>query len=193
MKNNFETCLTQTLLWEGGYSNHPKDPGGATNYGVIQTRYDEYRNDIGKNKRSVKEITKQERDDIYKKYYWDKVSGDELPSGVDLCVFDYGVNSGPYRSIKHLQYVLGLDADGVLGPITMKGIHEIPADVLISALCDKRMSFLKGLSIWTTFGKGWTRRVVGIRKYSLSLVGTKVVAVNSIQVFIKWLLSLLSS
>src|SRR5688500_6264664 len=106
MQNRFEECLKLVLVHEGGYANHPKDPGGATNFGVTQRVYDGYRLKAGVAKRSVKEITKTEVSAIYKRQYWDLIDGDELPAGVDYVVFDGAVNSGCGQSVKWLQRAL---------------------------------------------------------------------------------------
>lgn len=169
MNSNFSVCLAETLKWEGGYSNHSKDPGGPTNYGVIQARYDEYNRDIGRPTKSVKQITKGEVDDIYKRYYWDRVGADDCVSGVDLVLFDYGVNSGPGQAIKSAQKVLGVDTDGVLGPVTKKALQDIDPVVFINAYMDERVRFWRSLKIFPTFGKGWLRRGKGIREKALKM------------------------
>jgi lysozyme family protein len=198
-KHNFSTCLKETLKWEGGYSNHPSDPGGSTNFGVTQARYNEYLKDEGRPSRTVKKITQAEVGSIYRKYYWDAVRGDELPSGVDLAVFDYGVNSGPYRSIKHLQDVLGLDQDGQLGPITMAAINKADPKALVKDLCDRRLRFVKGLgNLWKTFRRGWSRRIAGVKATALKMTNNEAPIPtpkneSPIEIFIKWVLSLLKS
>jgi len=172
LRDNFIQCLAETLKWEGGFSNHPDDPGGATNFGVIQERYDEYNKDRGQPAKSVKKITKAEVDDIYKRYYWDKVVADSLPSGVDLVVFDFGVNSGPSRAVKYAQKLVGTDEDGVMGPVTIKAIQELSPDLFIRKYMDQRESYLRGLKTFPVFGKGWLRRTTGIRAKGLSLAST---------------------
>lgn len=94
MRANFDASLAAVLQHEGGWSNDPHDPGGATNRGVTQGTYDLWRVDHQLPKRSVKHITPAEVMAVYKKRYWDAVRGDEMPSGVDYCLFDFAVNSG---------------------------------------------------------------------------------------------------
>ena len=118
MTDRFDTCLAETLKWEGGWSNHPRDPGGPTMRGIIQRVYDGWRDNHGLPRRSVREIADHELRDIYRRSYWDQVRGDELPPGVDLAVFDFAVNSGPARAAKYLQRVLGVKVDGHIGPAT---------------------------------------------------------------------------
>jgi len=167
MQGNFASALKHVLVHEGGYVNHPKDPGGATNKGVTQRVYDGFRLKSGLAKRSVKEITDAEVSKLYKAQYWDAVNGDELPTGVDYVVFDGAVNSGVSQSVKWLQrslpgYTGAIDGDlgaGTLGAVA----DDTDNDALIDRICDRRMSFLKALKTWPTFGKGWSRRVEGVR------------------------------
>ena len=102
MKENYDHCLEMILHHEGGYVNHPKDPGGETNLGVTKRVYEEH----GGTK-DMKDLTVEDVAPIYKKSYWDRVKGDELPAGLDLCVFDFGVNAGTGRAAKYLQNLVG--------------------------------------------------------------------------------------
>lgn len=159
MNNNFEKALALVLEHEGGYVNHPKDPGGATMKGVTQAVYDAYRKMRGRGPQSVKFISNEELRAIYKFQYWDKVQGDFLPSGLDYAVFDFAVNSGVTRAAKYLQAVVGVTQDGQIGARTLAAITSPVA--AINALCDRRMGFLRSLKNWLTFGKGWKKRVEG--------------------------------
>lgn len=169
MKSNFDRALKAVLVHEGGYVNHPADPGGATNKGVTQATYNAYRRAKRRSTQSVRSISGAEVADIYKSRYWDAVKGDDLPSGLDYCVFDFGVNSGPSRAIKFMQRQIGTDADGVIGPKTMKAVARADTVAAISGICDRRLSWLKTLRHWGTFGRGWSRRVVGVEKMALEL------------------------
>lgn len=164
----FKRALDRVLKHEGGYVNHPRDPGGATNKGVTQRTYDAYRTDRKQTSRSVRDISNTEVEAIYRRQYWDKVDGDQLPDGLAYCVFDGAVNSGPSQSIKWLQRSLGKSyrgqVDGIMGSMTHAAIREsgnLPR--LIDNICDRRLSFLQALSTWSTFGKGWASRVSGVR------------------------------
>ncbi len=164
----FERSLKNVLVHEGGYVNHPKDPGGATNYGVTQRVYDSYRSKIGQAKRSVRQITFEERDNIYREQYWEPIHGDELPVGVSYVVFDGAVNSGVSQSVKWLQRALGEyytgAIDGALGIGTLAAVQSYPDYArLVEEICDRRLAFLKSLKTWSTFGKGWAARVRGVR------------------------------
>lgn len=163
MRANFDRALAAVLVHEGGYIDHPKDPGGKTNRGVTQTVYNDWRVGNGLPEKSVRDITDAEVMAIYKRNYWDRVKGDELPSGVDYCVFDFAVNSGVSRASRYLQEAAGVDVDGVIGPMTLATVGSKPPSSLVDAICDARLAFLKRLSTFDTFGKGWTRRVEDVR------------------------------
>ncbi|MES2783009.1 MAG: glycoside hydrolase family 108 protein [Pseudomonadota bacterium] len=167
MQSNFEKSLAYVLEHEGGYVNHPRDPGGATNKGVTQAVYDAYRKTRGRGQQPVKFISEAEVRAIYKFQYWDRVHGDLLPLGVDYAVFDFAVNSGVGRASKYLQAVLGVSQDGQIGALTLAAIAN--AARTINALCDRRMGFLRNLRTFLTFGKGWTRRVQGVRAHALEM------------------------
>lgn len=164
---NYRQSLSLMLAHEGGFVNHPKDPGGATNQGVTQRVYDAYRKSRGATLRSVKFIEPNEVADIYKNQYWKLVRGDSLPAGLDYAVFDFGVNSGVSRAVKYLQIALGFtgsDVDGVPGMMTLNAANDAARadeEGLIIKYCANRMAFLKSLGTFPTFGKGWTRRVIG--------------------------------
>lgn len=165
MRDNFPRALARVLVHEGGKVDHPKDPGGRTNQGVIQRVYDGFRRNSKKPLQDVYLMTDAERDAIYRKQYWAAIQGDALPSGVDYVVFDGAVNSGPGQSIKWLQRALGITADGVIGAVTLEAVASFgDHDELIERICDRRVAFLKALKTWPTFGKGWQRRVDGVQQ-----------------------------
>ncbi|RWE83174.1 MAG: N-acetylmuramidase, partial [Mesorhizobium sp.] len=163
-----QESLARVLAHEGGYSNHPADPGGVTMKGVTQRVYDAYRRSKGLATRSVKGITGQELFDIYDRQYWDAVKGDQLPAGVDYVVFDGAVNSGPKQSIIWLQRALGPlyqgRVDGVIGLGTVAAVQGCNNhDALIDRICDQRLTFLQHLKTWKDFGRGWRSRVAEVR------------------------------
>ena len=161
MKENFDSALAAVLHHEGGYVNHPEDPGGMTNLGVTKRVWEEW---VGHqvDEQAMRALTPAIVGPMYKAKYWDKIKGDELPAGVDYAVFDAAINSGPGRAAKWLQEVVGVTADGAIGLGTMKAVlAEDPAE-LVSAYSFKRMNFLQGLPKWPTFGKGWGRRVTEV-------------------------------
>lgn len=161
----FDRAFKLLRVTEGGYVNHPKDPGGATNMGVTQRTFDWY-NDLHKrNRRSVRTITETEVRDIYYKQYWLAVKADDLPHGVAYMVFDAAVNSGPSQAVKWLQRAVGAQADGVVGSETIskaRGVNDVNG--LIENYSDQRLSFMRSLKHWSTFKNGWTRRVLEVRQ-----------------------------
>lgn len=158
MKSNFTTSLAAVLVHEGGYVNDPRDPGGATNKGVTQHVYDDWRRSRGIDPRSVRSLEQSEVEAIYRKLYWDAVRGDDLPSGVDYCVFDFAVNSGPVRAARYLQRAVGVADDGKIGPMTLAAVKAKPACEVISAITAARLAFLGQLPSFDRFGRGWTTR-----------------------------------
>jgi lysozyme family protein len=162
MNRNFQRALALVLKHEGGYVDHPKDPGGATNKGVTIATFRRYVKKDG-TKDDLRRISDADVARIYKRHYWDAVRGDDLPDGLDYAVFDFAVNSGTGRAPKYLQRVLGVAQDGVIGPATIKAAHDANVPFAIDRLCDDRMAFLRGLSTFSTFGRGWTSRVSGVR------------------------------
>lgn len=163
MRANFERSLAAVLKHEGGYVDHPSDPGGATNLGITFATLKAWRK-TEITKADVRNLTKEEAAAIYKANYWDRIKGDDLPFGVDYAVFDFAVNSGVSRAAIFLQEIIGAAPDGKIGPDTLKAMAKWSAVKLIEALCSKRMTFLKGLSTWPVFGKGWSSRVNGVLK-----------------------------
>lgn len=161
---SYAKALKHVLVHEGGKVDHPKDPGGRTNQGVIQRVYDGYRSRKGRTPRDVFLMEPAERDEIYRFQYWDVIRGDDLPAGVDYVVFDGAVNSGPSQSVKWLQRALGtVKVDGAIGEATLAAVAEHPDhDKLINAICVRRMIYLEALKTWPTFGRGWERRVAAV-------------------------------
>ena len=107
---------------------------------------------------------------LYKRKFWDAIRGDDLPSGVDYCVFDCAVNSGPGRAAKILQDVVGVKPDGGIGPLTLAAVKAMDPIELISKYADKRLQFWESLPTFATFGKGWTRRGNEVKEAALKMV-----------------------
>jgi lysozyme family protein len=172
MQSNFETCLALMLAHEGGYVDHPKDPGGRTNHGVTQRVWEEW---VGHevDEKQMRALTHEMVAPLYKRKYWDAVRADDLVAGVDYCVFDVAVNSGPGRAIKFLQSCVGVTADGGFGPATLAAVKKSEEDPtrLIELYCAKRLEFLQSLKTFETFGKGWSRRVQEVKDKALKMLG----------------------
>ena len=153
MKDNFDECLKMLLHHEGGYVNHPKDPGGETNLGVTKRVYEKW----GGTK-DMKDLTVEDVAPIYKKEYWDRCKCDDLESGVDWAVFDWAVNSGTGRAAKAIQKICGAAQDGAIGPKTLALIGTQNTEYVIEEFGKIRQDFYESLKTFDTFGKGWTRR-----------------------------------
>lgn len=167
--SNYEKCLEIILHHEGGYVNHPKDPGGETNLGVTKRVYEEW----GGTK-DMKDLTVEDVAPIYQKNYWNRVRGDDLPAGLDLCVFDFGVNAGTGRSAKFLQRLVGTTVDGGIGPATIGAVNAYVQiegiEATIEAFQNSRQEYYESLSTFETFGRGWTRRVEEVTETALSMI-----------------------
>jgi len=176
MKKNFKDSLDHVLKHEGGWADHPRDPGGATMKGVTLATY---RRHFGKNKskRALRNISDDELGQIYRSGYWDKCRCDKLPSGLDYAVFDAAVNSGPGRSAKWLQASIGAKQDGDVGPRTLAKVKQHDAVEVTDTMCDRRLTFLRSLGTWDTFGKGWGRRVESVRTTAVAMATGKTPAI----------------
>jgi lysozyme family protein len=168
MKHNFAEALQKLLVHEGGFVDHPKDPGGMTNLGVTKAVWEEW---VGHpvDEKQMRALTPATVAPLYRAKYWDKIKGDDLPTGVDYVVFDAAVNSGPGRAAKWLQACVGVEPDGGIGPKTLAAVTSFDASQLIEDYAKRRLSFLMDLQTWDTFGKGWGRRVAEVEKTGLDM------------------------
>lgn len=170
-EERFAQCLNAVLHHEGGYSDHPSDPGGATNMGITRKTLARWRKvspwtDLPKS--AVRALTREEAAQIYRANYWNPCRAGDLPAGVDLALFDFAVNSGPDRAVRVLQAALGVAADGELGPKTLAAVEAADRKALIDAVCDRRLAFLRGLATFPVFGRGWVSRVKAVRAAALA-------------------------
>lgn len=169
----FDVALAEVLKHEGGYVNHPSDPGGRTNRGVTQRTWEAW---TGKpaSEADMRGLTVADVRPLYRKRYWDQVRGDDLPGPLALCVFDFAVNAGPARAVRFLQRMVGAAQDGVMGPATIgavrgyTGAHGVAAAV--RAYQSARRDFYRSLATFPTFGKGWLRRVDEVEARALEMV-----------------------
>lgn len=163
---SFETVVHMVLEHEGGYVNHPSDPGGETKYGISKRAYPDV---------DIAELTKDDAADLYKRDYWDRIKGDDLPVGVACVVMDYAVNSGISRASKALQSVCGIaNGDGIIGPASLNAVwttvKNTSEEDVITAVTEQRQGFIRALSIYDTFGKGWERRIEETRAKAMELI-----------------------
>lgn len=167
MFGNFSAVLPVTLKYEGLWSDHAADPGGATMKGVTLAVYRKYR--PGASKADLRAISETEVEMIYRDGYWKPIKGDDLPYGVDLATFDFGVNSGVSRASKYLQRVVGVDQDGKIGSGTLSAVRSASGKEVIQGLCGSRLSFVRALGTFKVFGKGWSRRIADVEARAVAM------------------------
>ena len=180
MQKNFNAALAHVLLFEGAYSDHPLDPGGATNLGITQAVLQHYRGQPV-SKDDVRALTKKEAAAIYKQNYWEPACCGSLPSGVDFAVFDCAVNQGVGRAARFLQQAANVAPDGKIGPATLAAVSRTPAETLLGEFMARRMlSYGLLQKLFKTFGLGWSRRLMATHIAAFALLPTKAVQTSSI-------------
>lgn len=165
-KERFARSLTALLRHEGGYVDHPRDPGGATNLGITLGTARAWRLDIDGDgdvdKADVRLLTPETAAPVYRQGYWLKCRCDQLPAGVDYMIFDLAVNSGTSRAIRYLQRAAGVTEDGLIGPVTLAAVGRVGALELVERLGDLREVFFRSLKTFPVFGRGWMRRLAEV-------------------------------
>jgi lysozyme family protein len=169
MKENFNEALKAILKHEGGYVNHPKDPGGMTNLGVTKKVWEAWvGHPVGE--KEMRALTPETVGPMYKKKYWDAVKADELPTGLDYLMFDFAINAGPGRAAKTMQKAIGTTPDGAIGPKTMAALKAADPTDLIAKFSMEKELFYKALPTFATFGKGWLRRVDEAKSHAVTML-----------------------
>ena len=171
MEANFFKSLELVLHHEGGFVDHEDDPGGATNKGITHKTYADFLGRPLEDIYELKNIPDEHVQLIYKDMYWDKICGDDLPTGLDYFIFDWAVNSGPSRASKALQGACAVKADGIIGPKTLLAVQEQRPDDLVEIVANEREEFYRSLRTFETFGKGWLRRNNEARDEALKWLG----------------------
>lgn len=158
---DFNTALARVLKSEGGFIDHPLDPGAATKYGVTQrvARANGYQGDM-------RDFPLSMAGPIYKAQYWDAVSADQLPGAVAFQVFDAAVNHGAAQAVKFLQRSVGATPDGVIGPRTLAAVSAFTPATVVIFFNAERIAFYTGLATWPSFGRGWLNRVAANLRYA---------------------------
>ena len=181
MKGNFPACLAFTigpsafgpLGEEGGWSDNPADPGGATQRGITIGTYRGWCARNGLPAPSVDDLRlmpDSQRTVIYHDGYWRTVAGDALPLGIDLMLFDFGVDAGPGRSAEILQRAVGVAEDGAIGPVTLAAISALDAREVIARLAVGQINHYRADPDFGTFGNGWIARTERRRMAALAMV-----------------------
>ncbi|WP_428030639.1 glycoside hydrolase family 108 protein [Ancylobacter sp.] len=167
----FQACLEIVFGGEGGFSNDKFDPGGATKFGITIRTLSAYRGDEA-SVDDVAKLTKDEAKDIYRSLYWNVMKCEQLPPGVDLVVFDHGVNAGPARAVKMLQSIVGTAPDGSIGPVTLEATRRREAAEIVRRFSQARRDFYEGLDK-ARFEKGWINRANKVEQLALGMAGTQ--------------------
>ena len=162
MLSNWDNSFKLMLKSEGGFVNHPSDPGGMTNLGVTKATWENW---VGResDEAEMRGLTPEKVEPLYKKKYFDAVRGDELPMGLDYLMFDFAVNAGAGRAIKTLQTAVGVTPDGGFGPMTMAAVQAVDPVDLIERFSQAKEDFYRSLTTFATFGKGWLNRVADVK------------------------------
>lgn len=148
--SSFDTSFERIIGNEGGYVNNPADPGGETSWGISKRSYPDL---------DIKSLTKDDSKIIYKRDFWDRIKGDELPPSVAFQTFDFAVNSGIETAVRYLQRALGVVDDGVWGPNSKETLQFTPETKLMINLLALRLDYMTRLNAWKTFSLGWARRI----------------------------------
>jgi lysozyme family protein len=169
---DFDQCMNYLFSVEGGYVDNPRDPGGATNMGITQATLTVWRH-ASVSTADVQNLTQDEATAIYHANYWNVLRCGSLPSGIDLMVFDAGVNCGNSHSARTLQTIVGCDADGVIGPATLQAvINAVGASSALSIITQfskAQSDYYHSLATFDTFGAGWLARVAATLKVAQRL------------------------
>lgn len=162
---SYAACLAFTLQQEGGFVDNPADPGGATNHGITIATLEAYQH--GATIEMLKSISPDLVSAIYRRDYWTVMGAGNLPDGVNLMVFDFGVNAGPARSVGFLQIVAGVKRDGLDGALTQAAIAKMSPIDVIAKLSGLQRAYYQALPGFNTFGDGWIARTE--RRVTLAL------------------------
>lgn len=157
MADNFKKCLEIILENEGGFVDHPRDPGGMTNLGVTRGTYEQF---LGRHvtEEEMRNLTPEDVAPVYKKEYWDRCRCNDLDNGLALFTFDWAVNAGSSKPAKCIQKFVAAKQDGIIGAKTLGLVAEKTPKDIIEYMYDSRQKHYESLSTFDTFGKGWTRR-----------------------------------
>lgn len=147
---NFDEAFERLIGHEGGYVNHPSDPGGETKFGISRRAYPS---------EDIAGMTLDRAKLIYRRDYWGPAGCDAVPEAVRFDLFDMAVNAGVKTAIKAMQRAVGETDDGIIGPRTLQAISSMPAPRLIARFNGERLERLAGDVNWPAFGRGWARRI----------------------------------
>ncbi len=158
---NFDEAFERLIGHEGGYVNHPRDPGGETNWGVTlrTARAEGYSG-------PMRAMTRDQAREIYRTAYWGRARADQYDPAIGFQVFDAAVNHGIGNAVRFLQRAVGVADDGAVGPVTLAAVRKVTVTDVLSRFNAERLDFYTKLTTWPSFGKGWARRVAGNLRYA---------------------------
>jgi len=148
----FDLLVERVLSHEGGYVNDPRDPGQETRWGISKRGYPAV---------DIRNLTRAQAVDIYRRDFWQRVRGDELPREVAFQALDAAVNHGIGNAVRWMQRAAGVADDGVIGPVTLAAVQRAQAADLVLRFNAERLRFYAKLTTFSTFGRGWVNRVAG--------------------------------
>jgi lysozyme family protein len=154
----FAAALKFTLAQEGGWSNDPLDPGGATQEGITLAVFRHWRHDQATTPEQLRGIEGAEVAALYRSLFWNTVRGSVLPRGASLSIFDFAVNAGVRRAAMELQGILGVEQDGAIGPLTIAAVNRADVGTLLAGYASAREAFYRACYQFHTFGAGWDAR-----------------------------------
>lgn len=152
----YDAAMVRVFADEGGYTNDPVDPGGATNWGITIIDARKYWK-ADAQPLDVRNMPKAVASDIYRKHYANPMRYDDLPAGFDYSVLDAAINSGVGRAPVWAGKALGIAVKSISDVV---GPANAAADKvsIIQKYWAARLSFLHSLKTWSHFGGGWGRR-----------------------------------
>lgn len=181
----FQRVMRHIFEWEGGYSNHFADPGGATNHGITKRTLETF---LGRavSREEVQALNQDKAAQIYHKLYWTRIRGDDLPPAIGFAVMDAAVNSGVSASIKTLQTALNsqgnhLARDGAIGPNTLRAVSLADHEKLLDEFIVRRGVYYGALRTFSTFGLGWARRLMSTARRAVKLLKENTAAAQTEQ------------
>ena len=148
----FDLLVERVLSHEGGYVNDPRDPGQETRWGISKRAYPHL---------DIRNLTRAQAVDIYRRDFWQRVRGDELPREFAFQALDAAVNHGIGNAVRWMQRAAGVADDGVIGPVTLAAVQRAQAADLVLRINAERLRFYAKLTTFSTFGRGWVNRVAG--------------------------------
>jgi Glycosyl hydrolase 108 len=166
--SNFRRCVDIVLAQQGGFFVDPNNPGAATQFGLSLDVLKDWRKDQSLTTEDVGKLRPEEAREIYRTRYWNVLRCDDLPVGVDLVVFDFGVDTDPGRSAKMLQQVVGAAADGSIGDATIAATKAASRGDVVRDMSNRRLAYYRDLP--NAASLNGTNRANAVEKSALDMI-----------------------